>query len=89
VNAEFAALAASRLAPDGRLLVATDWEHYAAAMLAVLEAESGLENPAGAGRFADRAAERPVTRFEARGAQLGHTVWDLAYRRAVATTETR
>lgn len=81
VNADFAALAASRLAPDGQLLAATDWEQYAHAMLAVLDAERALENLAGAGRFAARSEERPITRFEARGTALGHPVWDLAYRK--------
>jgi tRNA (guanine-N7-)-methyltransferase len=89
VNDEFAALSASRLACDGHLLIATDWEHYAAAMLQVLDAEPGLENVAGPGQFARRADERPVTRFEARGVGLGHQVWDLAYRRRAAAIETR
>lgn len=84
VNAEFAALAASRLTDDGQLSIATDWEPYAAAMLAALDAEPGLTNLAGRGRFAGRAADRPITRFEARGTGLGHAVWDLAYGRAAA-----
>ena len=41
INAEFAALVANRLAPDGQLQLATDWEHYAMAMRAVLDAEPG------------------------------------------------
>jgi tRNA (guanine-N7-)-methyltransferase len=81
VNAEFAALAASRLADDGQLLIATDWAHYAEAILAVLDAEPGLENVSGPGCYSERANERPMTRFEARGAGLGHAVWDVAYRR--------
>jgi tRNA (guanine-N7-)-methyltransferase len=89
VNEAFAALSASRLAVDGQLLVATDWDHYAEAMLQVLDAEAGMENLAGPGQFAQRAAERPITRFEARGVGLGHRVWDLVYRRRAAATETR
>lgn len=81
INPEFAALVASRLAPDGELQVATDWEHYAESMRVVLDAEPGLENCAGDGLFARRNEERPTTRFEARGVRLGHRVWDLAYRR--------
>lgn len=81
INREFAALVANRLAPDGELQVATDWEHYAEAMRLVLDAEPGLENPAGDGQYAQRNEERPTTRFEARGVRLGHQVWDLAYRR--------
>ncbi len=92
INAEFAALVASRLAPDGQLQLATDWEHYAFAMRTVLDAEPGLENLSGTGNFAARSDERPVTRFEARGVRLGHLVWDLAYRprqRNSLTTESR
>jgi tRNA (guanine-N7-)-methyltransferase len=81
INPEFAALVASRLAPDGELQIATDWEHYAESMRVVLDAEPGLENLAGDGLFARRNEERPTTRFEARGVRLGHQVWDLAYRR--------
>ncbi len=83
INAEFAALVADRLAPDGQLQLATDWEHYALAMRTVLDAEPGLENLSGTGNFAVRSEERPTTRFEARGVRLGHLVWDLAYRRRV------
>jgi tRNA (guanine-N7-)-methyltransferase len=85
INPEFAALVANRLAPDGELQVATDWEHYAHSMRGVLDAEPGLENLAGEGRFAPRNEERPTTRFEARGVRLGHQVWDLAYRRRAAS----
>jgi len=92
VEPGFVSLIASRLAPDGRLLLATDWEAYAVQMLAVLEAEPALVNDAGAGQYAQRPPERPLTRFEARGLRLGHRVWDLAFTRRQtnsATTESR
>ncbi len=88
INAEFAALVARRLRVDGELQVATDWEHYAEAIRAVLDAEPLLENLAGPGQFAVRNEERPTTRFEARGVRLGHPVWDFAYRKR-DVTETR
>jgi len=75
----FVSVLVSRLRPGGRLRLATDWEDYAYSMQAVLDAEPELVNEAGAGRFAERSEERPVTRFEARGLGLGHAVWDLAY----------
>ncbi len=84
VNSDFAALAASRLTDDGQLLVATDWAQYADTMLMTLDTRPELQNIAGAGRFAPRAEERPITRFESRGVGLGHGVWDLAYCRALA-----
>ena len=79
VNPAFARLVASRLAPGGRFLLATDWLPYAEHMMAVLEAEPALRNLEGRGRYSPRAPERPLTRFERRAAGLGHTVRDLAF----------
>lgn len=84
VQAGLAALVADRLAPDGLLWVATDWEPYAEWIIEVLDAEPGLVRER-APRIDDDASvadnERPRTRFEARGLRLGHRVWDLRYRR--------
>jgi len=73
------ALLASRIAAGGYLHCATDWEDYAHQMLAVLSAESALENTAAG--FAPRPDYRPVTKFENRGLKLGHGVWDLVFRK--------
>ena len=51
-------------------------------MLAVLSAESSLENTAEG--FAPRPAYRPLTKFEQRGLRLGHGVWDVIFRRKAA-----
>jgi tRNA (guanine-N7-)-methyltransferase len=48
VNPGFAELAASRLAPGGRLRLATDWADYATQMRDVLAACGSLTNPYGA-----------------------------------------
>ncbi len=63
----------------GYLHVATDWQDYAEQMLAVLSAEPLLENTAA--DYAQRPAYRPLTKFEQRGINLGHGVWDLVFRR--------
>jgi len=76
---DFAALAASRLAPGGVLHVATDWQEYADHVLAVLSATPGLANTVDA--FAPRPATRPQTKFEKRGIKLGHGVWDIIFRK--------
>ncbi len=70
---------ALRLEPDGYLHVATDWEDYAASILSTLAGEPLLENTAR--DYAERPAWRPVTRFERRGARLGHGVRDIVFRR--------
>jgi tRNA (guanine-N7-)-methyltransferase len=73
------ALAASRLAADGVLHCATDWQSYAEQMLEVMSAEPLLVNTASG--FAPRPDTRPETKFERRGTALGHGVWDLRFRR--------
>jgi len=70
---------ARRMKHGAILHVATDWEDYAAHILAVLSAEPLLENTAAG--FAPRPTARPLTKFEGRGLGLGHRVWDLVFRR--------
>ena len=77
VQPGFATLAASRLAPGGRLHVATDWQEYAEQVLAVLAEVPGLRNTAEG--FAPRPPWRPETKFERRGRRLGHGVWDVLF----------
>jgi len=76
VDAAFARLAASRLAPDATWRLATDWPDYADQMRQVLDAEPGLE-----GGPVPRWEERPVTRFERKGIEAGRAISDFAYRR--------
>lgn len=70
---------AERIAPGGYLHAATDWEEYALEILDTLSAEPLLQNSAP--RFALRPEYRPLTKFERRGMDLGHGVWDLIFLR--------
>ncbi len=79
VSAEFAGAAASRLAADGTWRLATDWDDYAEAMLATLEAEPGLVNRHDG--WAPRFELRPLTKYEQRGLDAGRTIHDLAFGR--------
>ena len=79
IDARFAALLARKLRGGGFLRLATDWQDYAEQMLAVLNAESALSSLSAESGFVSRPQFRPETRFERRGARLGHGVWDLAY----------
>ena len=72
---------AERLVPGGVLRIATDWQPYALEILTTLAAVAQLQNLATDGTFVARPAERQPTRFERRGARLGHEVWDLVFRR--------
>jgi tRNA (guanine-N7-)-methyltransferase len=81
IQSPFVTLTAERLRSGGSLRLATDWEPYAAEMLATLSAEPRLRNVAAEGGFVPRPVERSPTRFERRGERLGHRVWDLEFRR--------
>lgn len=79
LQAEFVALLCRKLKPGGYLHFATDWEEYAQWTLEVLQGESLLRNTAA--DYAPRPEYRPLTKFEQRGLNLGHGVWDLIFRR--------
>jgi tRNA (guanine-N7-)-methyltransferase len=79
IDTEFVALLADKMKRGGILRLATDWQEYAEQMLAVCNAAPGLESLSVDGTYVARPDFRPATRFERRGARLGHGVWDLAY----------
>ncbi len=81
VQPAFVELVARKLVPGGVLRMATDWQPYAEHMLATASACPWLRNESPTGDFVARPGSRPVTRFERRGQRLGHSVWDLAFRR--------
>jgi len=81
IQPPFVELAASRLKPGGVFRLATDWEEYALQMLEVLGASASYANLSPTGDWMPRPEERAPTRFEKRGARLGHGVWDLAFAR--------
>lgn len=70
-----------KLKVGGIFHAATDWEHYALWMLEIIEASEGYSNVVGQGQFSPRPDYRPLTKFEMRGHDLGHGVWDLLYQR--------
>ena len=79
VQPPFVALLASRMKPGATVHACTDWEEYAQQMLQVLSADRALENTAVG--YAERLESRPETKFERRGLDLGHRVWDLIFRK--------
>jgi tRNA (guanine-N7-)-methyltransferase len=71
VQAPFVALLKQKLRPGGIVHAATDWPDYA---VWIEEAFSGWQK-------ASRGfAERPTTKFEARGQKLGHAIRDLYFK---------
>lgn len=79
VNPERMTIVTRSLKQGGWFHTATDWEHYAFWMLDILDNFAGLSNKAGKGNFTPRPDFRPMTKFEQRGIERGHGVWDLIY----------
>jgi len=79
IQREFVKLLSSKLKPGGYLHIATDWQEYAEWILEILQAEPQLENTAAG--YASKPDYRPLTKFEKRGLNLGHGVWDIIFTR--------
>jgi tRNA (guanine-N7-)-methyltransferase len=86
IQPAFVELVAARLAPGGRLLLATDWAPYAEQMQQVLAECTLFESmtvaaAVGAAGTSGALQLRAPTRFERRGLRLGFTVSEFCYRR--------
>jgi tRNA (guanine-N7-)-methyltransferase len=79
IQSPFIAKLVQKIKPGGYIHAATDWQDYAEQILRVFGEESLLENTAT--DYAPRPEYRPLTKFEKRGINLGHGVWDLVFRR--------
>ena len=87
LQAGFLDSAVRGLQPGGHIHIATDWEDYAMHISDLLQKEQRLRNTALEGRYADRPAYRPQTKYEKRGTARGHNVWDMVYERMHASGE--
>lgn len=74
-------LVEDKLAIGGWFHSATDWQPYAEWMVDVLETMPRLKNIHGPAQYAPRPDWRPETKFERRGVEAGHGVWDVIYQR--------
>lgn len=79
IQPEFVALIAKKLKRGGILHLATDWKPYAEQMMAVVQQDPHFKNKAGDYTYAPRPQTRTLTKFEKRGQNLGHGVYDLIF----------
>ncbi len=79
IQSPFIAALVQKIKAGGYIHVATDWQEYAEQVLQVLNDEAQLKNTVS--DYAPRPDYRPLTKFEKRGLNLGHGVWDLVYTR--------
>ncbi len=86
IQTEFIALLTQKLTVGGFIHAATDWQDYATQMLMVLTETPGLSNQALDGTYIQRPIDRPLTKFEQRGLDLGHGIWDVKFKKQAFTT---
>lgn len=79
IQPEFVNLISQKLKSGGILHLATDWQHYAEHMLEVLSNADAFTNLSSTNDYVPRPEDRPITKFEKRGQNLGHGVWDLQF----------
>lgn len=79
VKPDFLDLILKKFKESARFHMATDWQPYAEDAMEVLSEHQGLRNEFGVGEYAPRPEFRPKTKFEQRGENLGHGVWDLMF----------
>ncbi|TLU67553.1 tRNA (guanosine(46)-N7)-methyltransferase TrmB [Thalassotalea litorea] len=81
VKPEFIESIRQILKMDGVFHMATDWENYAECMLDDMRQAEHFENLSTTNDYVPRPDNRPLTKFENRGQNLGHGVWDLQFKR--------
>ncbi|QQO08208.1 tRNA (guanosine(46)-N7)-methyltransferase TrmB [Breznakiella homolactica] len=79
IKRPFTELLGKKLSPGGYVYMVTDWEDYARWALTELEATPNLENSYEG--FAPHQEWRPETKFERKGIDKNHAVWELMFRR--------
>ena len=79
IKAETAALFCQKQKKGGYIHVATDWQEYALEILAIFNAENGLQNTAE--HFASRPDWRPQTKFEQKARKAQRQTFDILFKR--------
>ena len=83
IKSPFVAEVVKKLKKGGVLHVATDWENYAEHVMEVLVNNTDLKNQSDSpDGFSPKPEYRPETKYERRGLNLGHGVWDLLFEKA-------
>ncbi len=78
INLSLLSLIKPILKKHGRLFISTDWENYAEQIIELIGCVSEIINLAGENHYSPRPRWRPMTKFEKRGLNKGHRVFDFA-----------
>jgi len=83
IQHRFVNLLCTKLSAKGYIHFATDWQEYAEQALEIFTHTSELKNRSALGTYMERPRARPLTKFEKRGQQLGHQIYDLIFEKIV------
>lgn len=81
IKPPFVELLSRKLAPEGTLRVATDYEPYAVEIMDFIEADPGLSNKNFAGGFSADRADCPKTKYEKTFLSAGKKIFYLDFKR--------
>ncbi|AEW44705.1 tRNA(m7G46)-methyltransferase [Serratia symbiotica str. 'Cinara cedri'] len=81
VQLHFVHLVLKKLKMGGIFHVATDSQPYAEYILEVMNKVTGYYNLSSKNNYLPRPNTRPLTKFELRSQILGHSVWDLMFKK--------
>lgn len=79
IQLKFIHLLHQKIKPEGILHLVTDWEDYAKHILTIIGNTPDWNDNVSGHLFASQIANRPQTKFERRGLNLGHKIWDLYF----------
>lgn len=77
IQKPFLELISKKLKKDGYIHIATDWEDYANWVIEIFN-ENGMYKIKNSD-FSKKPSYRPKTKYENRGINLGHQVWDIIF----------
>ncbi len=79
IQTSFLNILKHKLKNDGIVHIATDWEDYAEHIMDTMVKHPDFKNVMGGHIYSHRPEHRPLTKFENRGKNLGHGVWDIIF----------
>ena len=77
VTENFLAKFSNKLKSGGIFHFVSDWKPYADSVIEISENSDLFVNTALNDKFTDKPDYRPMTKFEKRGIQLGHSIWEI------------
>jgi len=88
IKPDFVKLIGQKLAPEGRIFLATDFETYAMEMLEHFNSEPMFQNRDPASGFLENRENLPKTKYEKNFINAGHKIYYLEYSRLGVATPT-